>query len=207
MKFLTKERIILGLLLIASFITIGFLINKNNKSNTKYETATQNIKAYQSQLDEKTNQNVVFKTTIEQLEYFNDSITKKLLNTTKQLNIKNEQIKELSYLATDISKVDTVILTDTIFKDPTINIDTTIGDKWVNTRLQFKYPSQIVLTPNVKSEKKVILYSVKETVNPPKKWWICRLFQKKHRVLHATVQEENPHIKSETNSFIQIEEL
>jgi hypothetical protein len=206
MKFLTKERIVWLVFLLIS-LGVGFVIYKQNQNiNEQYLTSEQNNKAFLSQIKNNENEIAVFKTNIETLEYINDSISNKLLKVTHQLGIKNEQIKELTYLATEISRVDTVIFRDTIFRDPDINIDTLIGDKWVNTHLKLKYPNHLVITPTVFSEKEVVLYSSRETVNPPNKYWICRLFQKKHTVIKAVINEENPYIKSKQNVFIQTQE-
>ena len=44
----------------------------------------------------------------------------------------------------------------------------------------------------------------KETIDPPKKNWLLRLFQKKHRVAEVEVVEKNPYINSEKQRFIEI---
>ena len=70
--------------------------------------------------------------------------------------------------------------------------------------LKLKYPSTVIVNPVVKSEKHIIVSTKKETVNPPKKLWILRLFQKKHRVLHVNVIEKNPYMDNQESRYVEI---
>jgi hypothetical protein len=83
-------------------------------------------------------------------------------------------------------------------------IDTLIGDEWYNLRLGLKYPSMIAVEPDFKSEKHIIVSSKKETVNPPKKFFLFRWFQKRHTVLHIDVVEKNPYIDVKTNKYVEV---
>lgn len=203
-KIFTPERIIWIVLAAVVAATCIFYINRCKYYEEKYLNSTANEKAYALQLDKEKTQSNVFKIKVEQLTYYNDSITTVLNNAKKELKIKDKQIASLSYLATQIQKKDTVRVTDTIFKEPDFVMDTLIGDKWVNTELHMEYPNTIILQPTVNSEKSVIMYMERETVDPPKKCWFLRLFQKKHTVLKAVVKENNPYITDQENVFFQI---
>lgn len=181
-----------------------FCFNSMKNYKERYDMAAQNEKAYALQLDKEKTQSNVFKIKAEQLTYYNDSITIVLNNAKKELKIKDKQLASLSYLATQVQKTDTIRLTDTIFKEPDFVLDTTVGDKWVSTQLHMEYPNQVVLEPTVISEKSVIMYMEKETVEAPKKCWLLRLLQKKHTVLKAVVKENNPHVTDQENVFFQI---
>ena len=91
-----------------------------------------------------------------------------------------------------------------MFKEPTLAIDTLMGDKWYNVRLGLKYPSMIAVQPYFKSEKHSIVSSKKETVNPPSKFFLFRWFQRKHRVLHIDVVEKNPYVDNESSKYVEI---
>ena len=76
-----------------------------------------------------------------------------------------------------VKKTDTIIIkSDTIFRDNTVNIDTTLSDKWYKLNVKLKYPSTVIVNPTFTSEKYVITSLKKEYVNTPSKWWIIRLF-------------------------------
>ena len=140
---------------------------------------------------------------MEQLDYFNDSILDKLKETQAKLKIRDKDLKELQYLKTITAKTDTVRLTDTIFVEGAC-IDTVIGDEWVKTNLEMCYPNKIVLTPEVTSEKVIIAHLKKETINPPKKCWLARLFQKKHKVIVVEIEEKNPYMTTKEYRHVEI---
>ena len=96
-----------------------------------------------------------------------------------------------------------VFVKDTIFRDM-VHIDTTLTSKWYNLNLKLDYPNSVVVTPKIVSEQYVVIHSKKETINPPKKCAVARLFQKKHRVVRVEVKEENPYIIHKNSEFVKI---
>lgn len=177
--------------------------NKINSLREEVSVAYTNIKAYAAEKDSLTNENRAFKFTIEELRQSNDSINKKLLEAKKKLKIKDKDIKYLEYQLSIASKKDSVILRDTVFQ-PNVNIDTTIRDKWYSLHLGLMYPNKVSIEPKFKSERSVIGHLKKETIKPPKKFFLCRWFQRKHKVLLVDIVEGSPYIYSETERYIQI---
>ena len=196
------KKFIIGLivLLVCSLI---YMVHQNRTLTAKYETSIENIKAYDSQLSGLNNSNKVFKLTIDQLNYFKDSILIKMNEVRKELNIKDSKIKQMQYQLSHIEKPDSIVLKDTIFVE-FFKLDTIIGDEWANTHLIMKYPNYIKFTPKFKLESFLFVESKKETVNPPKKFFLFRWFQKKHNVLHVTVVENNPYVINDRQKFIEI---
>ena len=146
--------------------------------------------------------NRVLKLTVDQLNYFNDSILNEMNKVRKELKIKDSKLKSLSYINSVIEKRDTVIFNDTIFIED-IKIDTIIEDKWYSMKLDLEYPNRVITEPSFISEKYIIVSRKKETINPPKKFFISRWFQKKHWVMEVNVVEKNPYIKESNNRFIE----
>lgn len=203
-KIFTKERLIWLILLAAAVCTAIFFINRYSAYETKWEQATENNKAYALQLDREKAESNMFKLRADQLEYYSDSIMARLNETRKELKVKDNQLKQLMWLETEFQKKDTVYLTDTIFREPDFMLDTVMGDEWVRTKLHLQYPGQIAAESSVKSEKSVVVSTRKETVEPPKKFFICRWFQKKHTVVKVVARENNPHVTDQENVFIEI---
>lgn len=142
--------------------------------------------------------------TIDQLNYTNDSILVKINEERKKLKIKDKEIKELQYQLSEATKKDTIVFRDTIFKDSSVKIDTTLQDKWYSLDLKLKYPSTVVVSPKFISEKYVIQRLKKETIDPPKKCWLGRLFQKKHTIIETEIVEKSPYIINKQEVFIKI---
>ncbi len=196
------KKFIIGLivLLVCSLI---YMVHQNRTLTAKYETSIENIKAYDSQLSGLNNSNKVFKLTIDQLNYFKDSILIKMNEVRKELNIKDSRIKQMQYKLSHVEKPDSVILKDTVFVE-SFKLDTIIGDEWANTHLIMKYPNYIKFTPKFKLESFLFVESKKETVNPPKKFFLFRWFQRKHTVLNVTVKENNPYVETDEQRFVEI---
>ena len=192
-------------LFIVSLLGIGVYI-WNERQDLKKEICTlrNNQKAFIAENSSLKNESRAFKFTIEQLNYYNDSILQKMNNVRKELKIKDNNIKQLQYLLSVSTKKDTVLFTDTIFRDKSLALDTVIGDKWYNIRLGLKYPNLIYTEPTFTSEKYIIVNKKKETVNPPKKFFLFRWFQRKHWVMEVHIKEKNPYIKETNNKFVEI---
>lgn len=179
--------------------------NKINNLREEISVAYTNIKAYAAENDSLTNEKRAFKFTIDELKSSNDSISKKLLEVQKKLKIKDKDIRYLEYQLSIASKKDSIILRDTVFQ-PMVKIDTTIGDKWYTLKLGLEYPNKVTTEPKFTSERSVVGHLKKETIKPPKKFFLCRWFQRKHKVMLVDVVEENPYIISKTGRYILIVE-
>lgn len=193
----------IGAILIAS---VSILIHNNRELKKDLSTATANIKAYSNENSSLKNSARVFQLTVKQLSYYNDSILQKMNEVRKELEVKDKNLKAMQYMLSEASKTDTIEFRDTIFREPALHIDTLLGDKWYQMRLELRYPSTIITTPKFISEKYVIVNYKKETINPPKKCWLLRLFQKKHKVVEVNVVEKNPYIENKQQRFIEIVE-
>jgi hypothetical protein len=183
---------------------LGVALWQLDSTKEKRDIAEANVKAYGTLLDKERTNSRGLQLTVSQLEYFNDSILKKLDATRNELNIKDKQLKALHYVSSKFAKVDTIEIRDTLFRDPMVSVDTTLSDKWYSLHLGLKYPSTITTDVSFTSEKHIVVSGKKETVNPPKKWWILRIFQKKHTVIMVNVVEKNPYVKNTEDRYVEI---
>lgn len=201
-----KKYIKIAIVALILILGVTTYIQYNNVKELKTELSTSraNEKAFMAENNGLKDQNLAFKFTIEQLNYFNDSLIVKMNEVRRELYIKDKDLKQMQYLLSTAQKVDTIRFRDTLFIDKTLQLDTLIGDEWYNIRLGLKYPNLITTTPTFKSETYVITSSKKETINPPKKCAIVRWFQKKHRVVEVEIVEKSPYIENKQQRFIEI---
>lgn len=197
-------RNIVLLLLCSLGIITSVLYNENADLRKEVSIMSGNQKAFLEENDTLKNKCRLFKFQIEQLNYSNDALLNKMDSVRKELKIKDSEIKQLQFLKSEAVRTDTIIFTDTIFKEPSLCIDTIIGDNWYKLQLGLQYPSIINVSPKFISEKYITVSSNKETINPPKKCWIARLFQKKHTVLEINVVEGSPYIENKQQKFVEI---
>lgn len=194
---------IVVLALIGGLIVFGVLMYSNNqKLNERYEIAVSNNKAYEAQL---TQERKAFQFTVEQLQYLNDSTVKELDSVRRELKIKDNKIKQMSKIKEYVYISDTVILHDTIFPEG-FAMDTCISDKWHSICIDMSYPGYINCSNSVNLDNDCFLHVSRETVDPPCKTWIGRLFQKKHNVYNVTVIENNPYATVKESKFIIIQD-
>lgn len=201
-----KKYFIYLLVLIVVFLGIVSIISLVDNKSLKEQLylCQNNEKALISENDSLKNNNIVYKLKIDQLDYFNDSITLKLNKLRRELNIRDKNLKQLQYLLAVAEKKDSIIFRDTIFRDAAINIDTTLADKWYKLNLELNYPNKIVVTPSFTSEKCTIFNTKKEIIGTPKKCFLLRWFQKRQEVVEVEIIEKNPYIKNKESKFIEI---
>lgn len=197
-------KIILYSICFLSIFSSYILYEKNKKLQNKVSITMNNQKILLNNIDSLHTKNRVLQLTTEQLNYYNDSIIEEMNRVKKELKIKDSKVQQMQYLMSVSTKKDTVLFTDTIFKDSSLVLDTVIGDKWYNIRLGLKYPNLIYTEPTFTSEKYIITSKKKETINPPKKFFLLRWFQRKHWVMEVNIVEKNPYIKESNNKFIEI---
>ncbi len=203
---MVKKYIRIGIVILVSLLAISTytLYTNNQKLKEEISISMSNQKAFIAENSSLKEENRVFKFTIEQLNHYNDSILQKMNEVRKELKIKDRDLKQMQYLLSEAQKKDTIVFRDTLFREPTLKIDTLLGDRWYQMKLELRYPSTIITEPKFVSEKYVIVDYKKETINPPKKCAIARWFQKKHKVVEVNVVEKNPYIENKKSKFIEV---
>ena len=203
---MVKKYIIIGTVTLVSLLAIStyILYTNNQKLKEEISISMSNQKAFIAENSSLKEENRVFKFTVEQLNYYYDSILQKMNEVRKELKIKDRDLKQMQYLLSEAQKNDTIIFRDTLFREPKLKIDTLLGDKWYQMKLGLRYPSTIITEPKFISEKYIIADYKKETINPPKKCAIVRWFQKKHKVIEVNVVEKNPYIENKKSKFIEV---
>ena len=195
----------IGILMIVLLVSIYALFSTKRRADKKRKEAVENVKAYSEMFSNSEDKNRAFKLTIDQLKHSNDSIFQELNDARKELKVKDSKLKSLQYVSSSFSKVDTITLKgDTIFKDSYVNIDTLLSDEWYSVKVGLKYPSTVTVEPTFKSIKYIVVSAKKETVNPPKRFFLFRWFQKKQIRLNVDVVEKNPYVQNQDNRFVEI---
>ena len=90
--------VIVGILSISTYI-----LYQNNKSlESQLDISKSNEKAFVIENSGLKDQNRAFQFTIEQLEYFNDSLITKMNDVRKELKIKDDNLKQMQYLLSEL---------------------------------------------------------------------------------------------------------
>ena len=204
MKIKTGIYIGIAVLVVGLGTALSYSLVRCKNLEKQWETAMGNVKAYSDQCSTLQNSNRAFKLTIDQLESSSDSIFQELNAARKELKIKNSRLQSMQYISSTFARADTIVLKDTVFKDSSVMVDTLLSDEWYSVGIKLKYPSLIAVKPEFKSKKNIVVSVKRETVNPPKKFFLWRWFQKKHNVVKVDVVEKNPYVKDENNRYVEI---
>jgi hypothetical protein len=180
------------------------LYNRSRNLANELSISLANEKAFSAENSILKDESRVFQFRIEQLDYYNDSLLEQMNKVRKELKVKDSKLRQMQYLLAQSSKKDTIFYRDTIFKDATINKDTVLGDKWYKLKLGLRYPNTIIVNPEFTTETNIVWSINKETIKPPHKCWLVRLFQKKHNVLKVDIVENNPYSTVKKTRFIEV---
>lgn len=202
---MNKIKLILFSSIILALSILGIVIYFQNKQLDQLKT---DIKIYQKNYSALENENsslkeknYTFQFTIDQLNHSKDSLLLEMNKVRKALKIKDKELKEMAYLASNVSKTDTIVIDKEIFKTE-VHLDTLIKDDWHSLNVSIHSPSTLIVKPEFKSEKYIITYLRKEIINPSR-CKIFNLFKRKESILEVEVVENNPYIINTKEKFIK----
>lgn len=202
-----KVKLILVGIVIALFVGLGLTFTTKNATisrlNNELLVATNNNKAYEAEKDSLNKKTLQFQYTIDQLNYSNDSLVKKINAVRKQLKLKDKEITELQYFASQTTKRDSIVVHDSIFVNG-VALDTLIEDYWSHLAVHAEYPNILDIESSFRNETTVVLHTSRVTVDPPKKCKLLRWLQKKQNVVEVDVVQENPYCIDKEKKFIKI---
>lgn len=191
------------LIVLGVIMTITIMHKQIQSLTDQLSVSISNEKAYAAENSDLNEKNRVFQFTIDQLQYSNDSLNRKIMSVVRESDIKDRNIRSLQYQLEHFSKTDTIVLRDTIFRDPTFRLDTCIMDEWNTSCISLAYPGQIGISNSYVNEKYIIVNSKREPIRPHKCKFV-NFFRKKHTVLEIDVIDKNPYVETERQRFVEI---
>ena len=108
---MVKKYIRIGIVILVSLLSISvyILYTKNQSLKEELSISVSNEKAFIAENSSLKDENRVFKFTVEQLNYYNDSILQKMNDVRKELKIKDKDLKQMQYLLSEATKKDTIV--------------------------------------------------------------------------------------------------
>lgn len=199
--------IILGVIVLlfgALATTIGIQQARIRNLNNSLLVAENNNRAYEMENKDLKDKAMEFQFTIDQIKNSEDSLVKKLDAVRKQLKIKDKELIDLQYLASVNQRTDSIVFVhDTLFKEG-VAIDTLLSDKWSRLALHCEYPNLVNVDYSFNNETTVVVHGSRVTVDPPKKCFIGRWFQKKQDIVEVDIVQENPYCTNKESKFIKV---
>ena len=78
------------------------------------------------------------------------------------------------------------------------------GQYQVTLKVNVKSPNRLIIAPEFKSERHIIIYTKKEYKNKRSKIFFIRWFQNKINVAYITLEEKNPYIDVKQQKLVKI---
>lgn len=198
--------IFIGVVIASLIGTIAYLRYSLNDYKVKYEYASKNNIAYETNLKHEKGKSALYYSSLLDLKNTNDSLLRVSQKVQKRNNIKLKNTDYIGYSIAEVHKTDTIYLSKdsvSIIKD-SVNIDTAIVDEWYQLRVHVQSPNLLVVEPRFKSERHIIIYTKKEYKNKRSKIFFIRWFQKKVNVAYITLEEKNPYIDVKQQKLVKV---
>ena len=192
-------------------VLIGTLIYQHyslKDYKAKYEVAKNNNMAYEQDLKDEKGKSAMYYSSLQDLKNSNDSLLQVSRELQKKENIKPKNTDYIGYSTSSAHKVDTVYLSNdsnkvNIIRD-SVDIDTTLENKWYKLRVNVKSPNRLIIAPEFRIERHIIIYTKKEYKNKRSKIFFIRWFQKKINIAYITLEEKNPYIDVKQQKLVKI---
>ncbi len=211
---------VLIILLVIASVAIALLVKQKQILNKKVSDQAINLKALdlavltlKGKSGELYTSSMLQNTTIAELTASKDSISTKVLKLTYDNNIKQKDLETYGFLTTKL-QLDTVFVPYTVTKY--VNTDRSHDQlKLMDTTYDLSFRPHIIETISFKHDsisRHLEVYNMstfighmkKETIEPRKKFFLTRLFQKKQKVVYIDVINSNPFLKSTNQKFVVI---
>lgn len=198
-----KDKLLITLfaLIILLCAALFYFVSKCDRVANERDQYASLTKSYSRVIMDSDNERTVFRMRISDLEVTGDSLICVLDSMRRQIRIRDKRLREMHHRVTYVERTDTIYLSDSIFIS---GLDTTITDGWVSTQLKIEVPNKITHSVSVRNQTDLFVTTKRETVNPPRKFFLFRLFQKKHTVVTVVAKEGNPWCQTAESRHVEI---
>lgn len=198
-----KDKLLITLfaLIILLCAALFYFVSKCDRVANERDQYASLSKSYSRVIMDSDNERTVFRMRISDLEVTGDSLICVLDSMRRQIGIRDKRLREMHHRVTYVERTDTIYLSDSIFIS---GLDTTITDGWVSTHLKIDVPNKITHSVSVRNQTDLFVTTKRETINPPRKFFLFRLFQRKHTVVTVVAKEGNPWCQTAESRHVEI---
>lgn len=198
-----KDKLLITLfaLIILLCAALFYFVSKCDRVANERDQYASLSKSYSRVIMDSDNERTVFRMRISDLEVTGDSLICVLDSMRRQIGIRDKRLREMHHRVTYVERTDTIYLSDSIFIS---GLDTTITDGWVSAHLKIEVPNKITHSVSVRNQTDLFVTTKRETVNPPRKFFLFRLFQRKHLVVTVVAKEGNPWCQTAESRHVEI---
>lgn len=200
-----RNKLILILLLICILLGVAVyvLIKRVQAVAEQRDDYALVAKAYAGVSDKEREDAVVFRLRADELAASKDSLLQRMDSLRRALGVRDRRLRAMHFRSTVVEKTDTfwVAVPDTVYA---LAIDTVLDDGWVRTSLLVEEDGRVTLGTRVRNETTIVVKAERETVRPPRRFFLFRLFQRKQTVVRVVATEGNPWCETKEVRSVEI---
>ena len=197
-----RDKIILLLFVVSSLLgAFSYVLWRRVRSvASERDDYAMVAKAYASACEDSEGESRVFRLRIGELTASSDSLMRRMDSLRREIGVRDKRLRAIHYRETVVERRDTIVL-----RLPAVaaDIDTVVDDGWVRTAVSLRRPDSLSVSARVRNETTIVVKTRRETVEPPKRFFLLRWFQRRHTVVTVVAKEGNPWC--ETREFRSVE--
>lgn len=156
-------------------------------------------KAYSAAMSDASDGERVFRLRADELAAASDRQIAAMDSLRREIGVRDKMLRSMHRRVTEVVKTDTIVVPEIVMGAA---VDTVLDDGWVRTELSLS-DGRVGVSTMVRNETTIVVHGRRETVRPPRRFFLFRLFQRKHTVVTVTAVEGNPWC--ETREFRSVE--
>lgn len=196
------ERLLLAMVVIAGVLGASLYASCSRLRTVESERDdyAANMKAYAMAAGDSESEGRVLRLRVTELKASADRQLRSMDSLRREIGVRDGRLRAMHRRVTVVARVDTVLVPDTVVA---ARLDTVLDDGWVRAELSLA-PGRVSLGCRVRNETTVVVSSRRETVRPPRRFPLFRLFQRKHTVVAVTAVEANPWCETREARSVEI---
>lgn len=210
-----RKYLIFGLLVVILLGTIGVLYKYVQKQNLKISQLANNLKAseqgtiiWKDKYNREHSKIIETKNTLYEFKNSKDSLTNILQKVIDDSKIKTKSLQEAGIIITELKAklITNSTNTTTVISNDSIKCQV-IRDSTFLLHIVCLDPKQDMIKSietNINNTQSILFINHKETINPPREFFLWRLFQKKQIICNIEVINSNPYLHTTKSKFIKI---
>lgn len=196
------RKLIAILILLLTLVTCIACVSCARKE-AEMERLASRCKAYEKDMDGMADEIIAHELTTRELAHGNDVLNLKIDSLRDELGVARRKMQAAYVREVLVTRVDTVKLRDTLMVEGA-SVDTTIGDRWYTLRLRLEHPDIVTVEPKFRNQLGIVVSTKRETVEPPRRFFLFRLFQRKQDVTVVDVTDSSPYCETAMQRYVKI---
>lgn len=198
---MNKTTLILLAAVAALALALHLMGRRLSAAEAERDRASGLCASYSSELSAARGEARVFRLRADELASSRDTLMMRVDSLRRAAGVRLRDLRAAHWRETVVERVDTLWLADSIL---IADMDTVVDDGWTRVSLSLRAPRGVSVGVSVRNETALIVRARRETVRPPRRFPLFRLFQRKRTVVEVEALEGNPRCEERARRHVEI---